>query len=182
VRTRVARLEADLRDDFFRLHCDAHGCGWCHCVAWWVPGWEGFGERSARENRTLREQLFARGEHDGYLLYVEDEPAGWCQVGPRDRLAKLVRQYDLPPDDGTWALSCFLIAPAQRRRGLTGLLLAEVLADLRARGVRRLEAYPRRGEGLDPLDLWAGPESVYRAAGFRVVRDDAARPVLAREL
>jgi GNAT superfamily N-acetyltransferase len=179
----VHRLTAENRADFFRLHNDEHDAGWCFCVAWWVRIWEGWGERSAEQNRTLREALFERcDQYDGYLLYVDDEPVGWCQAGPRDRLEKLARQFNLEPDPDTWALTCFLIAPQVRGQGMAASLLAGVLDDLRARGVKRVEAFPKRGEGLDAGDLWNGPEAMFRAAGFAVVRDDPARPVLALRL
>lgn len=178
----VRRFSLSLLEDFFRLHCDANGAGWCRCVAWWVPGWEGWGDRTAGENLAVREELLAHGEHDGYLLYADGEPAAWCQAGPRDRLAKLVRQFRLEPLPGTWAITCFLVAPAYRGRGLAARLLAEVLLDLPARGARRVEAFPKRGLDLEPGDLWNGPEAMFRAAGFEVARDDPGRPVLAIEL
>lgn len=178
----VHRFDASRRADFFRLHSAAHGADWCFCAAWHVPTWEGWGERTAAENRAVRESLLDRGEYDGYLLYVDDEPAGWCQVGPRDRLPKLVGQFGLTPDAEAWAITCFLIAPAQRGQGLAGQLLRAVLADLRARGVRYVEAFPKRGADLDALDLWNGPEGMFRRAGFRVVQEDPAGPVLTLDL
>lgn len=45
-----------------------------------------------------------------------------------------------------------------------------------------MEAFPKRGEGLDPGDLWNGPEALLRRAGFTVARDDPVRPVLAMDL
>jgi GNAT superfamily N-acetyltransferase len=182
VNLEVARFEPARRADFFTLHDDANEAGWCRCVAWWVPSWDGWGERSAGENLALREVLLARGEYDGYLAYADGVPAGWCQVGPRDRLGKLARQFELAPDAGTWAISCFLVRPASRGRGVAGTLLAAVLDDLPRRGARRVEAFPKRGERLGAEDLWNGPEALLRGAGFTVVRDDPVRPVLAREL
>ena len=35
---------------------------------------------------------------------------------------------------------------------------------------------------LDEVELWTGPENMFRAAGFAVVQDDPRRPVLAIEL
>lgn len=184
---RLERLSPELEADFYRLHCHGNGQGWCACVAWWVPTWEGWGERTAAENRTVREALFARGEHDGYLAYVDDTPAAWVQVGPRDRLAKLTRQLSLEPDPLTWAVTCFFVAPPFRGAGLASWLLSSILDDLRARGVRRVEAYPRRakdGETLDAGDLWTGPEPLLRAAGFGDVlgAGDGKRGVLALAL
>ncbi|NIS82270.1 MAG: GNAT family N-acetyltransferase [Anaerolineales bacterium] len=175
----VVRFTEALHGDFFQVHSEKHGCGWCFCVAWWVATWEGWSERSAEENRDLRTSLLNQGQHDGYLLYVDGEPVGWCQVGPRDRLEKLVHQFALEPDTNTWAITCFLISPAYRRRGLASFMLAEVLRDLQARGVQRVEAFPKHGDELDENDLWNGPESMYIANGFEVVQMGQQRSVLA---
>jgi GNAT superfamily N-acetyltransferase len=176
----IARMDAGRVADFDALHCG--DASWCQCAAWWVPTWDGWGERRAADNRAVREALWARGEYDGYLLYADGAPAGWCQVGPRDRLAKLVAQFALPPAPRTWAITCFLIAPTARRQGLATRLLRAVLDDLPARGATRVEAFPKRGADPDTLDLWNGPEALFRRAGFHVVRDDPRRPVLALDL
>jgi GNAT superfamily N-acetyltransferase len=122
------------------------------------------------------------GAHDGYLLDLDAEPVGWCQAGPRDRLKKLVGQFELAPSPGTWAITCFLIAPRFRRRGLASEFLQHVIDDLRIRGVRRVEAFPKRGTSLSEGDLWNGPETMFQRAGFRIVRDDPKRPILALDL
>jgi hypothetical protein len=93
-----------------------------------------------------------------------------------------VRQYALPPDPRAWAITCFNVAPARRREGVARALRRGVLADLRTKGVERVEAFPRRSPDLDAGALWTGPESLYMEAGFRLVRDDPARPVLALDL
>ena len=173
----VERFCAERREDFYRAHGD-----WCFCVAWHVPTWDGWGDRTAEQNRGLRERLCDSGEYDGYLLYDGDEPVGWCQVGPRDRLAKLRTQFALEPAPENWAITCFQIHPDHRRRGCARRLLTAVLADLRARGVACVEAFPKRGPDLDVDDLWNGPEAMFLAAGFTVTRDDDARPVLIIEL
>ena len=48
--------------------------------------------------------------------------------------------------------------------------------------MHRVEAFPRRGEALDHLELWNGPEDMFLHQGFEVVKDDPVRPVLRREL
>ncbi len=179
----VKRMDPRLKRDFFKVHCEKEGLGWCACVAWWVPTWEGWGERTADENHALREALWEKGEYDGYIAYVDGAPAGWCQVGERDRLEKLLHQFELPPQPGTWAITCFAVVPAHRGAGLATFMLSEVLADLRGRGVERIEAFPKRlGEDPEAGELWTGPEGMYLAAGFQVERDDAARPILSLDL
>jgi len=178
--TEVKRLDASLTGDFFDLHGKPpFEC--CHCVAWEVPVWEGWGERTAEENRTLRERLFAGGRFDGYLLYVDGRPAGWCQCGPRDGWPKLARQYALKPSPATYAVTCFCILPEFRRQGYAHALLGAVIADLRRRGVGRVEAFPRPGQHEDG-EVWTGPMGLFVRSGFRIERDDAQRPVLALDL
>jgi GNAT superfamily N-acetyltransferase len=114
-------------------------------------------------------------------LYEGAEPIGWCQAAPRDSFPKIARQFGLAPDPATFAIGCFAVAPRARRRGAARTLLAAVLADLPARGARRVEAFPKRGvEG--PAELWNGPEALFLDAGFRVLVDDPRRPVLALDL
>jgi GNAT superfamily N-acetyltransferase len=182
VTTRIARLSPDTWPDFRRIHCDENDTGWCFCVAWWVETWDVFKARSAEENLAQREELCRGGHNDGYLLYVDHEPVGWCQVGARDRLAKLARQYSLEPDPRAWALTCFQIVPGRRRQGLAAELLTQVLSALQAEGVEVVEAFPKRGEGLEAHDLWTGPESLFLQLGFEVWRDDPSRPILRRSL
>lgn len=163
--------------DFFRLHCPANESGWCYCVAWWVDSWDDWAERTAEQNRQLRQSLLTKGEYDGYLLFKGDEPVGWCQVGRRDRLMKLVNQMQIDPDPNIWAITCFLVAPAFRQQGIAGQMLQMVLADLRARGVSIVEAYPKRGTDLEAADLWNGPEGMFAKAGFLYVKGAAQRAV-----
>jgi GNAT superfamily N-acetyltransferase len=178
----VKRFGKSLVGDFYRIHNEKNSAGWCFCAAWWVENWDGWSDRNADENRLVRNELLARGEYDGYLLYQNHEPVGWCQVGPRDRLEKLTRQFNLNPAPDTWAITCFLITPGNRRTGLAIYLLQQILADLQSRGVGWVEVFPKRGSELDATDMWNGPESMYLRAGFKVIVDRPERPVLAINL
>jgi GNAT superfamily N-acetyltransferase len=178
----IVPMQAEHRAAFFALHSEANGCGWCRCVAWWVESWDGWGERTAEENTCLREALFDRGQYDGYLAFAGERAVGWCQVGPRDRLEKLVGQFGLTRDPDVYAVTCFLVAPSHRRQGLTRRLLASVLDDLRTRGVQRVEAFPKRGDDLEAGELWTGPRAVFEAAGFQVVSEHERGPVLSKSL
>lgn len=179
---RVERFDVSRRDDFYRLHSATNGAGWCRCVAWWVPTWQEWGYRTAEKNLAFREQLLSLGHYDGYLAYDADTPVGWCQVGRRDRLMKVRSQFALAPSPETWAITCFFIAPSHRRRGVARTMLREILIDLRNRGIRRIEAFPKRGEELSPREMWMGPESLFLEAGFRPELENALRPILVLDL
>lgn len=174
----VERFAPEHLDAFHMLHATS---GWCSCVAWWVETWDGWGKRSAEENRALRDRLTTSGVFDGYLALSGNVAVGWCQALPRDRLVKIGRQFDLAADPGTWAISCFFIHRDHRRQGVARTLLRAVLDDLPSRGARRVEAYPKRTAG-DAGEFWNGPERLFRAHGFMVAKDDPVRPVLAFDL
>lgn len=176
------RLTAADEPAFLALHDEAQGAGWCRCVAWQVPSWEGWGERTAEQNLALRRELWQRGERDLWLLRVDGVPVASCQAGPRDRLPKLVAAFGLDPSPETWAITCFFVAPAHRRLGRARELLEGVLADLRAEGVRRVEAFPKPGAQLEDGEAWTGPEALYRQAGFTLDRAGEQRQVMARWL
>ncbi len=166
----VKRMTKEQVGNFYELHCEKNGEGWCNCVAWWVPTWEGWGERTAEENRKLRDSLFERGEHDGYLLYAEGKAVGWAQCGRRDRLEKLCKQFSLSTEPDVWAVTCFTVAPEFRKKGLGHQFLAGIVSDLKAQGVKRVQAFPKRGRGLDDGEAWTGPEALYLKAGFRIIK------------
>jgi GNAT superfamily N-acetyltransferase len=142
-----------------------------------VPTWDGWGERAAAQNAALRESLCEAGEYDGMLAYTDDEPVGWCQVGPRDRLTKLVAQLELDPDPDVWAVTCFLVAARRRRQGIASALLQAAVSAAREAGASRLEAYPRLETG-EPGEMWTGPRSLFLDAGFSLEREGSPRSVL----
>lgn len=173
----IKRLSRDSEGEFARIHCDATGNGWCHCVGWWVPTWEGWGERTAAENARLRRQIFDAHVHDGYLIYSDGTLAGWCQAWKRDAFAKLAAQFGPASDDDAWMIGCLLVLPAFRDQGVARAALPLVLDDLQLRGARSVDAFPKRG-AQEAGELWNGAESTYLRLGFEIVREDAKRPVL----
>ncbi|HEX2897373.1 MAG TPA: GNAT family N-acetyltransferase, partial [candidate division Zixibacteria bacterium] len=121
---------------------------------------------------------FNKGEFDGYLLYVEGQPAGWCQAGRRDRLVKLVNQYQLQANPEVWAITCFVIRPEYRKQGCATCLLEVILEDLKRLNVKQVQAFPKRAGYLTPGEHWKGPIEMYLSVGFKVERDDLHHPVL----
>ena len=173
----VKRLERERQDDFFRVHNSDNEMGWCFCTAWWVPTWEDWSNRTAEQNHELRESLFREGTCDGYLLYADDKPVGWCQCCQRDLLPKIRQTYNLVPDHQVWAVSCFYIHPRWREIGLAHFFLAEILKDLSLSGITTLQAFPHCGRNLEAHDICTGPESVFVKSGFRIVQEDPVHPV-----
>jgi GNAT superfamily N-acetyltransferase len=142
-----------------------------------VPTWEGWGDRSSADNLALRQTLFRQGIHDGYLLFADGVLAGWVQAWKRNAFAKLATQFGVAAADDAWMIGCVLILPEFRAQGVAREALSLIVDDLRLRGAKSIDAFPKRG-AAEAGELWNGPESTYAKLGFVVVRDDAKRPLL----
>ncbi len=162
----LERLTKDREADFLALMArDEHG-GQCWCTAWWVPTWDAYVAQTAEQHRVVRDELFARDVHDGFLAYVDGAPVGWVQAGPRDDLPKIAESFALEADPDTWAISCFMVLAPYRGQGLARRIFAAALEAIRGRGARAVEGYPLHGTGHAAEEVWTGPESLYVAAGF----------------
>jgi len=132
--------------------------------------------RLDKSRRTDFYRLHSACNDHGWCFYADGEPAAWCQCCPRSKLGHLERRLKLEPDPEAWVMSCFFVAPSFRGRGLARALVEGALADLRARGVKRVEAFPNRGEGLPADEAWAGPEALFASQGFALIREDDRLP------
>ncbi len=179
---KIRRLSQEIKEDFYKVHRTGEYGDGCLCGFWWMESIEGWDQRTDEESRTQREALFARGIEDGYLLYEKGEPIGWCQAYQRDQLVHLVNKFHFSPDPETWCISCFMIVPSARGRGLGHLFLDRVLEDLKKRGVRKVQAYPRSESNLDANEEWTGPEALYVRAGFKKITDLPERSVWEKDL
>ncbi|MGR0320518.1 N-acetyltransferase family protein [Agromyces sp. ZXT2-3] len=141
-------------------------------------------ERAGRDELRgrLAEQLAAPGTGPGLIAYDGDTPVGWCAVEPRNRLDRLrhspvasvspVGDFD---DPTVWAVTCFVVPRAYRRRGVGRALAAAAVETAREHGASLLEAYavdPAARSKPPAADLFPGTVSMFEAAGFAEV----ARP------
>ena len=173
----IKKLDASRKDDFFRIHNAACDMGQCYCTAWWVSTWDEWPDRTSDQNLMLRNEIFQDKIYDGYILYADDEPVGWCQCCPRDMMPKIRQTYNLVPDHRVWAVSCFFLHPRWREIGLAHFLLAEIIKDLSLSGVEILQAFPRCGRKLEAREIWTGPESIFVKSGFKLIQEDPVHPV-----
>ena len=128
--------------------------------------------RAASVNRADKRALICGGQAQGWLAYVDGQPAGWCNAAPRANLARYRDDDDLSRDDVdcTGTSACFIIAKPYRRQGIAAQLLAAAVDGFRRRGLRYAEAFPLRNT-QDDADAHVGPLSMYLAAGFEPLRD-----------
>jgi ribosomal protein S18 acetylase RimI-like enzyme len=133
--------------------------------------WE---KRSGAQNREGAASLIRVGGLSGFLAYEGGKPVGWCNANRKERYALLAGSRELwePQEDGSRTLSvvCFVIAPGHRRRGIARELLSAACDEARARGLERVEAYPRK-KARTAAELYHGPLELYRGQGFAVHRE-----------
>ncbi len=167
----VRELEPENWPDFARI-VEKHNGVWggCWCVAFHDPTGKGTG--TAAGNRALKEQLVRAGRTHAALVYDGTEVVGWCQVGPPAEIPGRMNGYKrlglAPPD---WRIPCFFVDRDRRRGGVAKAALSGALRLIATQGGGTVDAYPLslHGKPYSSSFLFGGTESMFTAAGFKVV-------------
>jgi GNAT superfamily N-acetyltransferase len=163
-----------------------------HCWCQWykIPGsdWRSVGDEGLRDR--LAAQLETSDTGPGLLAYDGDTPVGWCAVEPRAALVRLPHSRIVAggtpdpdfADPGIWAVTCFVVPRAYRKRGVGGALAEAAVAYAREQGARILEAYavdPAEREKTPANELFHGTVSMFERVGFtEVARPTPDRPIM----
>lgn len=145
----------------------------CWCQAWrgsagGPPSATVAGNR-ARLEADIRSGAFA----PGVIAYLDETPVGWCGLGPRAAMPRLVNSRTIPrvDDAPAWSIGCFVVRTGYRRRGVGRALLRGAVTYARSQGAPCVEAYP-----IDPAGArvstsfgFTGFTSMFEAEGFRRV-------------
>lgn len=147
----------------------------CWCLSHRIQAKEitelgGTGE-DARE-KAMR-ALCEREHPPGVVTYLDGEPVGWCNIGPRAEILRLAQSKLMPPVDDVpvWSIVCVVVRSGFRRRGVTAHLIEGAVAYAAANGAPAVEAHP-----VDPgdtrMDLtmaFVGTRAMFERNGFKVV-------------
>ena len=194
----VRRLSPATRDDYLAFFDHERGPAFsdnlewarCYCQFYRIPralDWKTF---TGDQNRIAAGATIACGEAEGYLASAEGATVGWLHAAPRHKLPHCFERMGVPPTPievpahEAAVIVCFVVAPAWRRRGVAGALLDGALADLAARGLALVDAFPfKSGDSVSPADHYHGPASLYASRGFATIAEHkdctAMRKVLA---
>jgi GNAT superfamily N-acetyltransferase len=132
-----------------------------------------FGTEARQRNREMMYGLITAGMIPGLLAYVDDRPAGWISVSPREDYVRLRHSPPLRAvdDEPVWSIVCFYTCREYRRQGITMALIEAAMRYAAAHGAATVEAYPvATWEGkVGPSDAYTGIASTFRALGFSEV-------------
>jgi ribosomal protein S18 acetylase RimI-like enzyme len=178
---RIERLTPGRRADFLRFFDHERGATFadnpqwakCYCHFYHVPKSVRWPSLDAQANRMAMSGRIECGEMEGYLAYADGEVVGWLNAQPRHKFPHACARMGVRapavdvPDHAAAFIVCFVIAPGRRRSGIARALLDFALADLAARGVRVVDAFPFNVEaGAAAADHYHGPHTLLAAAGF----------------
>ena len=162
----------------------------CFCQYWHFEGdkneWLARCFPDPSENRVALAAQASEGELEGVVATEEDAVVGWAKLAFAEVLPKPYAQRfyrSLPcfrgDRTGVALLSCMLVHPRHRRRGVSRRLVEAAIARARAMGARSLEVLPRRvGHHVADEELWTTPYPSLRELGFVEVDGEGPYPVM----
>jgi len=168
-------------ESVFNTPGDPRTC-WCQYFKVTGAAWEQAKPPALAD--ALHDQARRGDPTPGLIAYVDDEPAGWVAVEPRDHYPRLrrsrvvkggtVEKWD---DASVWSIVCFVVRRDFRKQGVSRELLAAAIERAREGGARVVEGYP-----IDVAEfttspagsLYHGTVSMFETAGFADVTPNPA--------
>jgi len=155
-------------------------CGGCWCMFWKLRG-KAYDEAKGYTARQMHKSVVDSGTVTGLLAYLDGEVVGWVAVEPRSSYEKLAHSRALKPvdDQPVWSVTCFYVAKAHRRKGVTVGLLKAAVQHVKLQGGKIVEGYPVDAKDDKPAPfVFTGTASAYQQAGFKeVARNTPTRPI-----
>jgi GNAT superfamily N-acetyltransferase len=142
---------------------------WCLSHRLQAKDIESLGEGS-RENAMRK--LTEREHPPGVVTYLDGVPVGWCSIGPRSDIPRLVASRLIRPVDDTdvWSIICVVVRSGHRRKGVTTAMLEGAVDYAASRGAPAVESYPVDPDGrMDLTMAFVGTRKMFANAGFEVV-------------
>ena len=124
----------------------------------------------SREQAMRR--LTEREHPPGVVTYRDGVPVGWCNIGPRAEIPRLVKSRLIRPLDDVpvWSIICVLVRSGHRKQGVTNRLIEGAVEFAASYGAPAVETYPVDPPGrMDLTMAFVGTRSMFEKVGFEVV-------------
>jgi len=168
--------------DLEKLFGARGACGGCWCMSWRLIRSQ-YEKQKGPGNKAAFKAIVSKGPSPGVLAYSGGEPVGWCAVAPREVHERLENSRILArvDDQPVWSVTCFFVARAFRRAGVSVQLLKAAVAHATKLGAKIVEGYPvePRKDPMPDVFAWTGMLSAFQKAGFKeIARRSASRPIM----
>jgi GNAT superfamily N-acetyltransferase len=146
---------------------------WCLSHRLTAKEIEALGGTGPAARETAMRALCERDHPPGVVTYLDGEPVGWCNIGPRAEITRLARSTLMRPVDDlpVWAIVCVVVRSGYRRRGVTHALIEGAVAYAASNGAPAVEAHPvdPGDQRMDLTMAFVGTRAMFEKAGFEVV-------------
>lgn len=168
--------------DFENLFGAKGACGGCWCM-WWRLKRSEYNKSKGAGNKKKMKKIVDDGIVPGLLVYYNEETIGWCSIAPREDFPVLENSRVLKKVDEkkVWSIVCFYIKSSYRKKGLTPVILREVIKYVKKKKGKIVEGYPvePKNNNMPSVFAWTGFASAFRKAGFEeVARRSETRPIM----
>lgn len=168
----VHPVTEDRVDDFVAVANPNRRATHCWCLSHRIPQRE-IAELGQGSREVAFTELSRRRHAPGVIGYEDDVPVGWCGIGPRSEIPRLVTSRLIRPIDElpVWSIICVVVRAGRRRSGLTTPLIEGAVEYARSEGAPAVESYPVDADG-DRIDLtmaFVGTRRMFERVGFSVV-------------
>lgn len=124
------------------------------------------------DRKEAMRSLCHRDDPPGILVYQDERPVGWCNVGARSDIPVLVHSRRIRPvdDEPVWSIICLVVRAGHRRQGVATRLIEGAVEFATSRGAPAVESYPVDPHGrMDTTMAFVGTRAMFEKSGFEVV-------------
>jgi len=167
----------DRFDDFADVVNPNRRASHCWCVSHRLRQRE-IDELGGGSREQAMRRLCEREDPPGVVTYHDGVPVGWCNIGDRRAIPRLVHSTKIRPLDDVpvWSIVCVVVRGGHRKQGVTSHLIEGAVGYAASRGAPAVEAYPvdPGGRRMDTTMAFVGTRAMFLSAGFEVVGETAA--------
>lgn len=161
----------DRFDDFADVINPNRRATHCWCLSHRV-GAKQIAELGDGSREQAMRALCERDVPPGVVTYADGVPVGWCNIGARSDIPRLVQSKLIRPVDDVpvWSIVCAVVRSGHRRRGVTQHLIEGAVQWARSQGAPAVEVHPVDPDGrMDLTMAFVGTRAMYERVGFEVV-------------
>jgi GNAT superfamily N-acetyltransferase len=146
-----------------------------------------YNKMSAQERYNAQKDLVMNGRGSGIIIYADNEPVAWCQVGKAEEFlrynhSKLYKALQIPESlKPEWRISCFFVDRKRRKEHLSSYALDSALDYIKSNGGGIVEAFPKFS-APSGTPSYAGSQSMYERCGFEYIAKLGTSTFLMRKM